>query len=534
MVVLVVVATLGLTRPSPAAATTGNPIGVHSMLQLDDPPSFMEAMFAQAAALHASAIRLDVAPGLIFPSPTARPDFTGLDEVVSLSERYQLPVLADLVSLPWWIASCPDASSQADMPHCATDDLAGYAAVIARIVRRAAPVIQDWEIWNEPDSPTSFHGTPEQYALMLRAAHDAIKAVEPAAQVLLGGISSTASIGWVAQMFATPGADAAGAFDIAAIHERAPLDALAGDVTTWQRFLAAAGFSGPLWVTEHGYPSDPAFQYDGAFAGGAPAQAAYLAASIPTLLDAGAAGVFVTLRDNLTGAFASEGLLGGTVADPPVPAPQIVPKQSFGVVQAITGCYLQLGHDCPGPAPAAGHPTAAVPSTPPRTVAAVTVRVSDPSFSPIPLGPTTLTGSPSLSIAADGCVGVILEPDRPCLVTVSFRPTSAGPANATLRVDSAAGALSVQVSARSIAVRRTRLRQLAVHARLHAVRKHAAADALRLGAQRVRHHALVSVHQRFETVPGHVGRIVHVAGAELRVPQLGPVEELGVSRPGHQ
>ncbi|MGZ4169051.1 MAG: hypothetical protein ACXVFO_19810, partial [Solirubrobacteraceae bacterium] len=36
-----------------ATAWAQNPVGVHSMLQLDDPPSFMQAMFAQAAAMHA-------------------------------------------------------------------------------------------------------------------------------------------------------------------------------------------------------------------------------------------------------------------------------------------------------------------------------------------------------------------------------------------------------------------------------------------------------------------------------------------------
>lgn len=53
------------------------------MLQLDDPPSFMDAMFRQASAMGASAIRLDVAPALVFASPSDPPDFSGLDEVVA-------------------------------------------------------------------------------------------------------------------------------------------------------------------------------------------------------------------------------------------------------------------------------------------------------------------------------------------------------------------------------------------------------------------------------------------------------------------
>lgn len=194
---------------------------------------------------------------------------------------------------------------------------------------------------------------------MLRAAHDAIKAVDPADNVLLGGISGVAGTAWLAQVFATPGPDAIHAFDVANLHERGDLSQLAPDVTGLRRFLAAQGFAGPLWITEHGYSSDPAYQYDPGYTGGAAAPAAYLAASIPTLVDAGAAEVFVTGRDNLSGEFASEGVLGGDVADPPPPDPDTVAKPALSVVQSIAGCFAQRGRDCPG-APATAFPSTAV------------------------------------------------------------------------------------------------------------------------------------------------------------------------------
>ena len=64
-----------------------------------------------------------------------------------------------------------------------------------------------------------------------------------------------------------------------------------------------------MWVTEHGYPADPAFQADPLFRGGEPAQAAFLTESVLSLAEAGADEVFVTLRDNLDGGFASEGVV---------------------------------------------------------------------------------------------------------------------------------------------------------------------------------------------------------------------------------
>ncbi len=454
---LVAAASAGPAAPAWAAA---DPIGAHSMLQLDDPPSFMAAMFAQAAAMHASAIRLDVAPALVFEAQSRPPDFSGLDAVVGLARSYHLQVVADLVTVPSWMAQC--ATPTSDPTRCATDDLSGYASVIRQIVSRADPVIGDWEVWNEPDTAAFFDGTPQQYASMLRAAHDAIKAVDPADQVLLGGLSGTGATDWLGQALATPGADAAHAFDIANVHERGDLWQLAPDLRSFEQFLAASGFGGPLWVTEHGYPSDPQYQYDPGYMGDPAAQASYLAASIPTLLDAGAAEVFVTERDNLGGQFASEGVLGGDVSDPPPGDPQVVPKPSVAVVQAIADCYEQLGRDCPGAPPAASPSTAIAPAAAPGQTSTATVTVTDPGTTPIVLGQASVTGPDAgeLSLPQDGCAGVVLEPRQTCSVSVLFRPVTGGDARADLELTSDDGTLDVPVIAMAPSVSALRSPQL--------------------------------------------------------------------------
>jgi hypothetical protein len=283
---------------------------------------------------------------------------------------------------------------------------------------------------------------------MLQAAHDAIKQVDPQANVLLGGISSTWGTSWLAQVFATPGVDAAHDFDIANIHERGQLAALASDVRTWKQFLTGYGFSGPLWVTEHGYPSDPGYQYDPSFTTGAGAQAAYLTASIPTLLDAGASRVFVTERDNLGGQFASEGLLGGDVLDPPVADPQVVEKPSYAAVSALASCYEASGHPCPGPAPVASPNSVAMPATRLGSSASSTVTISDPGSEPLQIGSLVLALGPAagISVQSDGCSDQIIEPDQTCSVTLAFAPKQGGTATASLEVPSDQGVLSVPVN----------------------------------------------------------------------------------------
>jgi len=458
---LIAIALSALALLAAPAAGAYNPVGAHSMLQLDDPPSFMEAMFAQAASMHAGAIRLDVAPALVFGAgPTQPPDFSGLDEVMSLAQTYHLRVVADLTTIPGWMADC--AAPTGDTSRCATTDLSDYASVIGQIVRHADPLIRDWEVWNEPDTAAFFDGTPQQYALMLRTAHDAIKAVDPAADVLLGGISGPAGMGWLSQVLATPGADAAHAFDTAAIHERGDLWSLAADVANWRRFFAAAGFTGPLWVTEHGYPSDPAYQYDPGYAAGQPAQAAFLAASIPTLVDAGVTEVFVTERDNMGAQFASEGVLGGDVADPPVAAPQIVAKPAFAAVQAIASCYTALGRDCPS-TPATASPSAlTLAAVPPGGASTRLVTIADPGTEPVVLEPAAVAGTDAagLSVARDECAGMILEPRETCTVTVQFRPTVPGDAGGQLHLGSDDGPLAVPLSATAPSVSSLRSSQL--------------------------------------------------------------------------
>ena len=440
------------TRAGVAAAQS--PIGAHSMLQLNSPYSFMQSMFAQAAAMHASAIRLDVAAPLVFTDPSKPPDFSGLDEVMSLSQLYSLPVVADLITVPPQIASCVRPTAPDQMARCGTDDIADYQSEVDTIVAHADPVITDWEIWNEPDNGAFFTGTPLQYARMLRAAHDAIKAIDPNDKVLLGGISGVWAQPWLAEVFAAAGPDAAHAFDVANIHERNQLDSLAGDVQSWKRFFAGYGFSGPLWVTEHGYPSDPAYQYDASYTGGLDSQGSYLAASIPTLVDAGASMVFVTERDNLSGQYASEGVLGGDVLDPPVADPHPIERPSFAAVRAVSDCYALLGRDCPGAGPAGSPATLAVPATRLRTSRVVSVSVSDPGSAPLQLGAVALVGQGPgpVSIALDGCSGAILEPNRPCSVALRYAPVAGGAFATTLAVPSDAGPLNVLVTAVSPSV----------------------------------------------------------------------------------
>jgi hypothetical protein len=109
-------------------------------------------------------------------------------------------------------------------------------------------------------------------------------------------------------------------------------------VAVWLRFLAGHGFHGPLWVTETGYPADPAWQTDPGYRNGAVSQPRWMTTVIPAMLTAGAAMVFVTSRDSLTGRFASEGVL--QTITPNSADPAYVPRPSFYAVRALARSTL--------------------------------------------------------------------------------------------------------------------------------------------------------------------------------------------------
>jgi hypothetical protein len=155
------------------------------------------------------------------------------------------------------------------------------------------------------------------------------------ARVAAGGLMNVGDGGrqWMDAMLASLGPDATQAFDIANIHVRGAAAGTGRVVASWRRYVARAGFEGPVWVTEAGYPADPGQQTDPAYRGGPKGQARYLKAAVPAMVRAGAAKVFISERDALGGRFASEGILD--TSDPLQAEPRYSRRPSFYAVRAL-------------------------------------------------------------------------------------------------------------------------------------------------------------------------------------------------------
>jgi hypothetical protein len=341
-VLLLVAAVCASTAAAAAPAAPAAEAPTSSAAQLFtccSPEGLQERLFEEAEASGAQYVRVDVELHGIFGASADQPDWTHLDRMVELAKRHHVKLLGILRGTPAWLSDCPDRGAKASI--CAPRDPAVWGQLAGEVAAHAQGDIDHWEILNEPDARWAFLGSPQDYARMLSASYDAIKRDAPGAQVVFGGVERPREHEWITAVLATAGADAAQKFDIAAVHLRLRLRNRLPDLVawlvTWNQLLQRYGFDGPTWVTEHGYPADPAFQWDPTYRGtdaatGADAQAAFLRHSIPLLSHAGAAQIFVTLRDNLYGEFLSEGIVHVDESQPSYPA---VRRPAFGVVRDL-------------------------------------------------------------------------------------------------------------------------------------------------------------------------------------------------------
>lgn len=133
-----------------------------------------------------------------------------LDDLVSRAHAAKKKVTLTVLGAPTWANGSSDA-------RVAPRDPAQYATFIGRLAARYRGRVQSWEVWNEPDEPEFWHGTtpsPAAYAPLLKASYAAIKAADPAAQVVAGPLTGN-NYDFVEGLY---GQGAGGSFDAVGVH----------------------------------------------------------------------------------------------------------------------------------------------------------------------------------------------------------------------------------------------------------------------------------------------------------------------------
>jgi hypothetical protein len=192
-------------------------------------------------------------------------NLTGMDIFVAATAQRRIAVLPVVLKAPAWARRNPPFPFSS--PNAAGRD--AYVAFLRVLVKRygahgafwaAHPdlpyrPIETWQVWNEPNGPAFWYEQPGvgDYVTLLKAAYPAIKAADPDAQVILGGLFAKA---WIplARIYALGGGPF---FDAAAIH---PFTKFVSNVMLIARrsrkvMNAHGDADKPLMVTELGWPS---------------------------------------------------------------------------------------------------------------------------------------------------------------------------------------------------------------------------------------------------------------------------------------
>jgi polysaccharide biosynthesis protein PslG len=252
----------------PNAAVSGATVyGFSAPELLDDssPVAQLEAM----KAVGVTSVRLDADWYYTQPSGPNSYDWTTLDQVVGAIR--QVGLSADLIidGCPPWAAVSSAKGDEFAQPA----DPAQFAAFAGAVAARyGSKGVKYFEIWNEPNLPEFWDPTPDvaAYTQDLIAAYAAIKAADPAAIVISGGLAPAADTAtsydprtFLADMYAD---GAKGSFDGVGDHPYSYPASPDNGLSAWSQMdetspslrsiMAENGDSAKkIWITEYGAPT---------------------------------------------------------------------------------------------------------------------------------------------------------------------------------------------------------------------------------------------------------------------------------------
>jgi hypothetical protein len=248
-------------QPPPPADFFG--VNVNRVLFDDQDPAHTAPLSAARAAGIARG-RIDFPWGAVQPSGPDSADYRWTDAAVAALATQGIQAAPMLGYSADWAAS-----SQGDdkTPPRRLSDYTRFAMLMARRYGPAGSFwqarpdlpylpVRRWEVWNEPNLPQAFWKSgrnPGLYARLYLAARTAIKAIDPQARVIVGGLYS-GDIAFVTDMYqADP--ELHGNVDGLGIHPYAStVQGVIAAVRGFRAALDAAGETGvPMEVTELGW-----------------------------------------------------------------------------------------------------------------------------------------------------------------------------------------------------------------------------------------------------------------------------------------
>jgi hypothetical protein len=242
--------------PARAAGANATQRGINSYLTEIDTVSRSRAATeaAQMEAAYVGMAREEFEWRRVEPSRGVY-DWPKFDQAVELERAHGIAILGKLVYGSPWDNTAPagtDPISASRYPPANIQDYVDYAVLT---VHRYKDRVHFWEIWNEENNAGLWPPAPDaaRYTQLLKATYTAIKAEDPTATVVLGGLSTGTDVGFLQGIQANGGW---GSFDVLAIHSfvAGPPDGSWFEkwITDAKNILATYG-NKPIWITEFGW-----------------------------------------------------------------------------------------------------------------------------------------------------------------------------------------------------------------------------------------------------------------------------------------
>ena len=249
---------LGVTGLVPERETAYDPaeanplLGICDHLEPGTDEDVIRNHFRLIRSLGASWVRLDMSWEQIEPYKGVW-RFEFWDSLVRISSHYDLRILPVISRTPCWASSRPDSDRYCTYPPVDPGDFRDF---IKKAVERYGRRIYCWEIWNEPDA-RYWMGSPQEYCRLLEEAKSVLKASDPSAKLILGGVSCT-GLSFLKELIILGALDAV---DILGIHLYGQdADEALKRFEHFMSIMDQSETARPVWITEIG--SSTPFQYE--------------------------------------------------------------------------------------------------------------------------------------------------------------------------------------------------------------------------------------------------------------------------------
>lgn len=181
--------------------------------------------------------------------------FDRLDSLVALARVHGVAIYLTLGRTPRWASSRPtEPSAYGSGEQAPPADIATWTAYVDTIAKRYRGRIAAYEIWNEPNMPGFFSGTPDDLVALASAAYPAIKRADSTTAVISPSTSGgMRGVAWLSLYLQQGGAQFT---DVVGFHAYATNEAPEAILPSLRAAVEVARSTHggiPLWVTEIGW-----------------------------------------------------------------------------------------------------------------------------------------------------------------------------------------------------------------------------------------------------------------------------------------